>query len=683
MTIQNQTIRNVSVASAGATVFSYGFKVLAQSDLQVQVNGVDKLVGADFTLSGVGDEGGGNITFVTPMQGGEVVVRRRRMAISRLNDLNPDALTSAALNNDQDAPIMLLQQLADDVGRALKLPLSATGAVDLRTLMPLAPLVVSSDGQGVESGSTALTGDMLLRSNLADANTSGHGGALVAFKQRGTDTAARDIQAKAQERISIRDYGAKADGITNDRDAFQAAIDDALATGSRNVEIHLGNGDINIVGSLNIDANLVGGGDLNLTISGGGKGTRLFHASDAPLFNFSGPAGLFMAKDFVVYSTSVKTAASNAVFSFAGGNGGSIFQNISYLSGGEGLAGACFYYCAPSAIVDNVQFVNCFVAYKLIGYQIGQGSSVHFVGGRVIGDYTPTNTSSVSTGLLLCGNNGGIWAWAVDFIQNKFGVRVTQQNGTSNRELFFVQCAFDYGFTGLSIEDANSYTNVQGCWAASCDNACIAFSAGGDSAVLNINGGTVFNAGASGAAGMQSGIVMTNKGRMHISGVTFRENNHAAVYITNAESGVYSSIQDCQFYDNGSPRTGSAQVLLAGRIIFKNNYINNSAYGVPGVLPDPGSQSMMRIQNNEGFGGVNAVTPPATPPSQVAVVNNTGMCANVYISGGSVNSIALNGANLLTYSPNQPANNMIHLRQGDSLKMVYASTAPNLIWQFL
>lgn len=215
MTVQSQNPRNVSTAAAGATVFPYSFKVLSQSDLQVQVNGVDKLVGIDFTLSGVAAENGGNITFNTPMVGGEVVMRRRNMEFARSNDFQYlGDLRSPTLNNDQDAPIMMLQQLADDVERSLKLPPSATGTGNISSLTPLAPLVVTADGQGIESGSTTLTGDMLLRPALAAAN----GASLIYASQIGTGAVSRPLLDKLREYpfASAEDYGAVGNGATDD-----------------------------------------------------------------------------------------------------------------------------------------------------------------------------------------------------------------------------------------------------------------------------------------------------------------------------------------------------------------------------------------------------------------------------------------------------------------------------------
>ncbi|WP_045761148.1 glycosyl hydrolase family 28-related protein [Xanthomonas albilineans] len=230
MTVPQQSPRNVSTAAAGATVFPYDFKILAETDLQVQVDGVTKTIGVHYDVSGVGAESGGQIVFKAAMSGGETVMRRRLMPFARSNDfLYLDDLRSSTLNNDQDAPIMMLQQIGDEVDRSLKLPPSSTGSGDIVPLTPLAPLIVSADGQGVESGSTQLTGDMLLRPNLADS-ASGKGAALVAFKQSGTGAIARSMAERASDTLSIKDF-AKGDGTTDDTAAVQAAANEAISSG--------------------------------------------------------------------------------------------------------------------------------------------------------------------------------------------------------------------------------------------------------------------------------------------------------------------------------------------------------------------------------------------------------------------------------------------------------------------
>lgn len=180
MAVTSQNAKQTSLAAPGSTVFPYAFKVIVGTDLRVKVDGVTKTLNADYTLSGVGLDGGGDVTFLTPLVGGELVVRERAMNYSRSTDYqNLGDLQSATLNNDQDAPVLMIQQVADGLAQAITVP-DAFPSIDPQLPAPeaLAPLVWSASGTGFENGSTTLTGDMLLRPNLA-TNADGKGAALV------------------------------------------------------------------------------------------------------------------------------------------------------------------------------------------------------------------------------------------------------------------------------------------------------------------------------------------------------------------------------------------------------------------------------------------------------------------------------------------------------------------------
>lgn len=113
MAVSNQIPRNVSTAAPGATVFPFDFKILDAADLKVQVGTSVKTRDTDYTVSGVALEAGGTVTFLAPLVGGEVVSLRRQTRVLRLNDFqNLGDLLSATLNNDQDAPVMMIQDLA-------------------------------------------------------------------------------------------------------------------------------------------------------------------------------------------------------------------------------------------------------------------------------------------------------------------------------------------------------------------------------------------------------------------------------------------------------------------------------------------------------------------------------------------------------------------------------------------
>lgn len=124
MAVTEQTPRNTSTAAAGATVFPYSFKIASSSDLEVTVDGQIKALTTDYTLSGVGNDAGGNVTFVTPLVGGEVVTRRRAMPLRRQTDYqNLGDLRADTINKDFDAVVMMVQQLADRIGSIADPPL--------------------------------------------------------------------------------------------------------------------------------------------------------------------------------------------------------------------------------------------------------------------------------------------------------------------------------------------------------------------------------------------------------------------------------------------------------------------------------------------------------------------------------------------------------------------------------
>ncbi len=175
MTVSAQAARNESTAVAGATAFPYAFKIIAATDLLVQVNGITKVLNADYTVSGVGADGGGTVTFLVPMDGGELVLRKRNMAYARGNDYQTlGDLQASTLNSDLDSPVLMCQQLDDKF---------------------------NDFGDAIADGVAGL------------------------YQNPGPGSVLRFANAKMAEWISPEDFGAVGDGIADDSVAFQAALD--------------------------------------------------------------------------------------------------------------------------------------------------------------------------------------------------------------------------------------------------------------------------------------------------------------------------------------------------------------------------------------------------------------------------------------------------------------------------
>ena len=127
MPVTEQTPINSSTGNGVTTVFPYTFLILDEADIAVYVDDVLQTLTTDYTVSGVDNPSGGNVTFVSAPGSGTTVVRLREMAYARTTDYQENGdLEAATLDADLDAMVMLVQQLNAEFVRALKLPKGTT-----------------------------------------------------------------------------------------------------------------------------------------------------------------------------------------------------------------------------------------------------------------------------------------------------------------------------------------------------------------------------------------------------------------------------------------------------------------------------------------------------------------------------------------------------------------------------
>lgn len=131
MTVQVQTPYNAYTVSSPTTVFPYTFRLLSTDDLIVTVDGVTKLLGSDYTVSGVGADAGGNVTFLSALTTGAVLLKRS-IALQRLTDYqNLGDFRAQVVNADFDRIVMALQDVGESNSRALRLPIGDATSPEL------------------------------------------------------------------------------------------------------------------------------------------------------------------------------------------------------------------------------------------------------------------------------------------------------------------------------------------------------------------------------------------------------------------------------------------------------------------------------------------------------------------------------------------------------------------------
>ena len=127
MTVSSTTTKNSYSGDGSTTVFAYTFKIFDDDDVSVIVrtdstgSETVKTKTTDYTVSGVGNANGGNVTFVTAPASGETVVLIRSTSQTQTTDYTPnDPFPASAHEDALDKMTFLAQELQEQVDRSIK-----------------------------------------------------------------------------------------------------------------------------------------------------------------------------------------------------------------------------------------------------------------------------------------------------------------------------------------------------------------------------------------------------------------------------------------------------------------------------------------------------------------------------------------------------------------------------------
>jgi hypothetical protein len=182
MTLPLQTPVALHTANGITTLFAFTFLVQLSGDLIVKVDGVTKTIGTDYSISGLGVEAGGSVTFVAAPANGAIVTIYRSIALQRTTDYQPNGdIPEDVIDADFDRLWMALQELASGAVVPPNVIRSPTGETltELPAAASRALKFLSFDASGNPNVSTGTTPSGTPFTALADSLVSRATAALM------------------------------------------------------------------------------------------------------------------------------------------------------------------------------------------------------------------------------------------------------------------------------------------------------------------------------------------------------------------------------------------------------------------------------------------------------------------------------------------------------------------------
>lgn len=311
MTVPVQTPAANHVGNGVTTTFPFGFKLLDEDDVTVMVNSVEQTLGFDYSVSGVGIEAGGDITFAFPPSSLAEIAIFRQVAINRLTDYQYSGdFQSLTVNRDFDRLVMMMQDSGIALANAVRLPPGDPNSGLLPGAVSRALMNLGFNAEGALTLVPATAGDATaLALALASASLPTQGTGLIRYKPAPTGAVSRLLTSKLSDVLSVLDFGAEGDGVTNDTIAIQKALDYLAARGSG--ALHFPGGHTYKA----VGLTWTGVTDARLCLFGDGPTSRLMLANTTGTL-FTGAGGSIDICDMEVGHLTNNASTAGYVFNF-------------------------------------------------------------------------------------------------------------------------------------------------------------------------------------------------------------------------------------------------------------------------------------------------------------------------------------------------------------------------------
>ena len=237
MTISNQTARTGPYNGNGSTtVFAYDFRILDQAHIGVTLKNAANVetvqtLTTNYTVSGVGDASGGNITMGVAPASGEQLTISRAVPQTQVVDLaNRGAVAPEVLEGAYDKLTQLSQDKVELLNRMPRFPVSSSlTEVELPlTLTANTTLIVNAGATGYTNGPTA--------SQISSAEADAAAAATSASAAATSESNAATSETNAANSETAAAASATSIGLTTRGDMLTrgASANARLAIGSAN-----------------------------------------------------------------------------------------------------------------------------------------------------------------------------------------------------------------------------------------------------------------------------------------------------------------------------------------------------------------------------------------------------------------------------------------------------------------
>ena len=499
----------------------------------------------------------------------------------------------------------------------------------------------------LETSSTVVTfltglnvGDVVDFITAISTSTTATSSNNISYTQGGTGSITTNVQAKLQQTVSVKDFGAVGDGTTNDTAAIQAALN----TGN---SVYFPKGTYVISSALTPISNqkIYGAGQQNTIISqtsASSNGFTIINKSFVEL------------RDMTVQNTA-STPTGKGIYIQGGGN--CFVTQILVQS---------FFHGFNFNSTGSLQINRCYSTTNLShGFLLNTNGSTASVNIWIRDCYSTANTGD---GIAVVGLVTGIYLDTLELALNTAnGLEFVVDGSGAPSNFFCTKLVFDAnGQSGCIINSGVSQCYFNNCWSSNRGTGYNFYSLGTE---IQINGGFFYNCNKNGIdiLGPYNSVVGAS---IHNAGVN-TANTYDGIYANAA----FPTISGCSIYSGNSGASDKTRYAInLGSSVTNGAITGNNVLGVFGspkiYIGTTDQTTLLNILNNTGFSNPSVIASEFGSTYGSTTVTN-GSTATLT----TLDSVNSNGNYLLFIGQNSSSNGGINalaqIRRGSSSSTIY------------